>query len=365
MKHLILVALLSIATQTIFAMGERSPEPKNDLHGCEIGKACVRELPGMVCADGTPAFYSVTLRDKAKNLAIYVDGGGACWSSESCANPLFVRNLTRPIKFRGDWTNGEGLWNSHDVRNPFASQYNIVSIPYCTGDAHIGSRTATYQIKGKTVLLRHHGYTNLRLVFAKIKELFPSPEKAVLMGTSGGGLGVAFHMRHFASLFPDAKKYVLNDAGLPFLPQFLTGNGYESAIQSWGAEDNFPTAIDRRIKTFGDVLDFNRDAFPEIKFGYVQSYGDLVMMMFASALGAKVPGNVVRDTSVEAAKTHIGEATPFQKVFFFDNLQHVHLFFSMEKQISENVSLRDWIREMVTDGSRWENVIPYPGNRKK
>lgn len=330
-----------------------------ELKDCEVGKACTMELPGMLCADGTPAFYSVTLRDNAPNLAIYVDGGGACWSAESCANPLFVRNLTRPKKFRGDWTDGQGLWNSKDERNPFAKDYNIVSIPYCTADAHMGSRHAVYQIKGKPVTIRHVGYNNLRLAFAKIKELFPSPERAVLMGTSGGGLGVAFHMRHFHELYPDAKKYVIDDAGLPFLPQFLQGPGYESAITSWGAQENFPSDT-ARLKTFGDLLDFNRRQFPDIKFGFIQSYGDMVMMMFASALGAKVPGNVVRDTSVEAARSHIGELNPTQKVFFFDNLMHVHLFMPMEKQVSEKVALRDWIREMVTDGSRWRNVIPDP-----
>ncbi len=332
-------------------------DPGGELKGCEVGRQCTRELPGMVCADGSPAYYSVTLRKNAENVAIYIDGGGACWNAETCSNPMFVRNLSRPVKMKSDWTNGQGLWNSQDKENPFAEGFHIVSVPYCTGDAHIGSKTTEYKINGKKVILRHNGHTNLQLVFEKTKELFPDPKKVVLMGISSGGIAAAFNMRKIAALFPFSAKYILSDAGTPFLPQFLKGDKYATAIQVWGAEQNFPMDSGR-VRTFGEVWDYNRKNFPEVRFGFIHSYGDMVMMLFATALGATTPGNVIRDTVTEAAVSHMGENNPAQKVFFFDNLEHTRIHKPLEKQFSLGKSLKVWIREMINDEATWDNVRP-------
>ena len=113
-----------------------------------------------------------------------------------------------------------------------------------------------------------------------------------------------------------------------------------------------------RIKTFGDVWDYNRKNFPEVKFGFIHSYGDVVMMMFATALGAKTPGNVIRDTVMTASLVHMGENNPNQRVFFFDNLEHTRLHKPLERQFSMGVSLKAWITQMITDAPAWENVRP-------
>ena len=43
---------------------------------CGEGKECLVEVPGAVCADGKPAFYTLMMRPGAKNLLIYVAGRG-------------------------------------------------------------------------------------------------------------------------------------------------------------------------------------------------------------------------------------------------------------------------------------------------
>jgi len=258
---------------------------------------------------------------------------------------------------KSNWTSGAGLWNSQDKENPFASGYHVVSVPYCTGDAHIGSQTTEYKVNGKKKVLQHFGHRNLTLIFEKVKALFPDPKKVVLLGESSGGIAAAFRMRDLVAMYPQAAKYILSDAGTPFLPQYLKGNGYETAIRVWGAEGNFPSD-NGRIKTFGDVWDYNRKHFPEVKFGFIHSYGDLTMMMFATALGAKTPGNVIRDTVTTAAVEHMGENNRMQKVFFFDNLQHTRLHKPLEKQYSLGVYLKDWINRMMNDDPAWENVRP-------
>ncbi len=350
--------VVSSSLLCLSAQAELLNDLKGDLKGCEIGQQCTRELPGMVCADGTPAYYSVTLRKGAENLAIFIDGGGACWDAQTCSNPMFVRHLSRPVTMKSDWTNGNGLWDSHDRENPLADGFHIISIPYCTGDAHIGSKTTEYKINGKKVVLQHYGHRNIQFVLEKAKLLFPDPHKVVFMGISSGGIAAAFNMRKLVALYPHSAKYVLSDAGTPFLPQFLKAeNKYGTAIAVWGAEDNFPMDAGR-VKTFGEVWDYNRKNFPEVKFGFIHSYGDMVMMLFATALGAKQPGNVIRDTLTTAAITHMGVNTPTQKVFFFDNLEHTRIHKPLEKQFSLGHSLKEWIRQMLTDDVAWDNVRP-------
>ena len=339
------------------AHAELLNDPGGDLKGCEVGQQCTRELPGLICADGTPAYYSVTLRKNAQSLAIYIDGGGACWNAETCSNPMFVRNLSRPEKMKSDWTNGNGLWNAYDKENPLAEDFHVISIPYCTGDAHIGSKTTEYKINGKKVVLRHYGHRNIQLVLDKAKALFPDPRKVALVGISSGGIAAAFNMRRLVALYPHSAKYVLSDAGTPFLPQFLKGDKYETAIRVWGAEGNFPMDSGR-IKTFGEAWDFNRKNFPEVRFGFIHSYGDMVMMLFATALGASQPGNVIRDTVTEAAVSHMGTSNPAQKVFFFDNLEHTRIHKPLERQFSLGKSLKEWIRQMFNDDPAWDNVRP-------
>lgn len=333
-----------------------------ELNGCEPNKPCIKELPGLQCADGTNAFYSVTLREGADSLVVYLDEGGACWNSETCSIPFFIKNSSRPKHMRDDWTSGGGIWNSQDSENPFAKRYNVVSIPYCTGDAFIGNRVTQYDYKGKPYSLRHVGYNNVSLVLEAAKMLFPNPYRLVLIGGSAGGIGAAFHMRNLAKWFPKTKKYVINDGGTPFLPAYLKGDELHKAMVAWGADTNFPTDIDQPARHFGDLWAYNRAKFPEIRYAFIHSYGDPIMMFFATALGAITPGNVIRDTLVDAAINYIGEKSKSHKVFYIDNVQHTRLFRQLEYQNSDGKNLRTWLNEMVND-LPWQGIRPISALR--
>jgi len=60
------LAVLGLVPQVVSA--ELLNDALGDLKGCAVGEQCTRELPGLTCADGTPAYYSVTLRERAENL---------------------------------------------------------------------------------------------------------------------------------------------------------------------------------------------------------------------------------------------------------------------------------------------------------
>lgn len=327
-----------------------------NLIGCKYNKECVRELPGALCGDGTKAYFTVTLREGADSLIVYLNGGGACWSEATCTNTQFVTTISRP-KASNDWTHGQGLWNSKDKENPFASHYNIISVPYCTGDAHTGSKVQNYGTAEKPFIVHHQGYKNILLALNAAKHLFPHPRRAVFMGSSSGGIGVTYHLRNFVTAYPHVATYVINDGGTPFEPPFVNDKAYTHVLGSWGAYETFPEQFRESLSTFGQVWDFNRIQFPKVRFGFVHSYGDKVMTGFAQALGASTPLHAVRDMLVNASEKYMGNKTSNQKVFYLNDYDHVRLGTPLEKQNSAGKNLKVWVSEMVNDVA-WDNVRP-------
>lgn len=201
---------------------------------CGDDRECLIELAGSSCADGTPSYFTLTKRAGAKNLLIYFSGGGACWSKQSC-EAGYAQTLTREEE-PTDWTDGQGIHSKHDKKNPLATDYNIITVPYCTADAYTGNRTADYGTQRAPYVIRHVGYENVKKTLAAVKTLYPTPGKVVLAGCSAGGIGVTYHLRNLAATYPEARKYVVSDAGTPFRPPFVHEKNYRQIMASWGAD---------------------------------------------------------------------------------------------------------------------------------
>lgn len=98
---------------------------------------------------GDGSSYEIYVRRGASpNLVVHFSGGGACWDDHTAARPIttlsVLRGYTRDLKafyfasltrlFPAGLT---GLANRRDSANGFRD-WNIVFIPYTTGDLHIG-----------------------------------------------------------------------------------------------------------------------------------------------------------------------------------------------------------------------------------
>ena len=202
--------------------------------GCEYDKECFFDAPGMKCADGTQSYFTITPRKDAKNLLIYLNGGGGCWSKSSCQNGL-ARPLTRQV-VPTDWNNGRGIFNRNEPTNPFRTDYNLVNIAYCTGDVYAGDKTVNYGSASNPYMIQHHGFKNVQITLTEVQKYYPFPEKAVLIGQSAGGFGTIFHAKSMDTYFPGAKKYVIDDSGVPLSPPFLTEKSYIEIVKNWGIE---------------------------------------------------------------------------------------------------------------------------------
>ncbi len=322
--------------------------------GCELEKECLREHPALVCADGTPSYYTIIPR-RSQNVLIFMFGGGACWDWTTCSSG-FALNLTRTLPTQ-DWITGEGIFNQQDPQNPFRD-FTIVTVPYCSGDVFVGDSTINHGDESNPYVLNHRGYENALQTIKLAAELFGDAEKVVLMGTSAGGIGAYTHMKNLNRLFPFSKKYVISDAGTPFQPPFVSEKVYDRVLKNWNAYKGFPIDDQNRpAADFGKVLEFNRIRFPHIKFALIHSYADYVMSGFSYALGASDATTAVSKTLITAASKQIGNHHPNHKVFFTEAWGHTFTNHKLSETQSLGVTLADWLNGMIFEGE-WENIRP-------
>ena len=151
---------------------------------------------------------------------IYLQGGGACYDAQSCAenanSPLPVRIFTRRSSTRRvDQLGNQGIFNTTNPTNPVA-RWSHVYIPYCTGDLHGGARkNATVPgIPGKQQFV---GHNNLQNNLKLLAPFFRRAEDIALVGASAGGVGVLVNYPQVVHAFGGRSVAALVDSA-PIIP---------------------------------------------------------------------------------------------------------------------------------------------------
>lgn len=327
---------------------------------CQYDEECQIEVPGMVCADGSASYITLTARRNAENILFYLQGGGACWNKTTCKLG-FARSLTRVLPHH-DWNNGSGIFNDGD-ENPLHGNYQIITIPYCTGDVFIGDRVINYGTKASPYVIRHHGFKNVQLAMQAAKQLLGEPQKVTLLGASAGGMGSYFHMQTLVNTFPMADKSVISDSGVPLRAPYIGTEAYLNLRDNWGVAHNFPPAFgnEKAPVNFGDLIRYNRIAYPQVRFGLVGSYYDKIMTFFAFNLSSPNILRAVSDTLIETANNEIGPGAPNAKVFYLNSIDHVFLKRSLTETVSLGVTIGSWLDSLLGSKKGWQNVRPDLG----
>jgi hypothetical protein len=184
------------------------------------------------CSDGTEFHYWLHEGDPTK-VAFVLEGGGACFSAETCApgeGATFTPNLSENDgEPRGD----SGILDLTNPENPLAGA-SIVYVPYCTGDLHLGDRTQDY---GGGVTVQHKGRVNATTALEGMAREFPDAEEVVVLGFSAGSAGAPLYGGLAHDLLPDADIKVIADASGAYpADEAITG-----AIGGlWGIFDSLP-----------------------------------------------------------------------------------------------------------------------------
>lgn len=175
---------------------------------------------------GTDPNYKFWARKGAsKNLVVYFEGGGACWDDLTCSFPMAGLPQQVPQFFMPQVPPGTdpatfgGIFRA-DPANPVAD-WDMVYIPYCTGDIHAGSATRQYTSIGHPILptppgtpltIHHRGFDNFMVVLDWVQKNFEKPKNVLVAGSSAGGYGATSNSPWIGRAFPKARLFVVADA---------------------------------------------------------------------------------------------------------------------------------------------------------
>jgi hypothetical protein len=191
------------------------------------------ELSGAVCGNGSQYRFYVYDNPSSSNLLILFEGGGACWDYDTCSGRAGILGAAHPNGIPDDYIQEfqpkyvSPLVNGADPGIPLRPKktiatngFDMVYMPYCTGDVHVGNNVVTYTDptgQEPPITWRHVGYNNTRAALDYLHARFPSINKLLVTGFSAGGVATsAAYYQARRTLLP-AKGYLLNDSG-PIFP---------------------------------------------------------------------------------------------------------------------------------------------------
>ncbi|PKA16696.1 pectin acetylesterase-family hydrolase [Leptospira haakeii] len=193
-------------------------------------------------------FFRKTASANNKKLLINFMGGGACWSNNNC----FGKNTTTFFNFLNDVPDlfvkvaFQGILDAGNSSNPL-KDYDVLFIPYCTGDLHIGSSDVTYDdpyVTPDPSTYSHRGHDNVLSVLKYIQSNYTQVTDVVVAGQSAGGYGAILNYPHIRQVFSESAKFPSFNK-ISLVADASNGaviNGFFSGIvkTKWGSAQNMP-----------------------------------------------------------------------------------------------------------------------------
>jgi hypothetical protein len=210
------------------------------------------EIPGLLCGNGSQYKFFVNYSSDSNNLLISFEPGGACWDYASCAGDGGLRGAANP----------DGIPDNHmsslkwemlplhrrDPINPL-QKWNMIFVPYCTGDLHTGNNVITYPNptpEGEPLLFHHDGHKNVMAIIDWANKEFANIPQLLVTGCSAGGTSSLVNYHFIRKGLSGAQcSYMLDDSGPLFPSAGNSGPLHKKVRESW----NLDPVIDQAIST--------------------------------------------------------------------------------------------------------------------
>jgi hypothetical protein len=185
------------------------------------------------CADGSAVSFleRPAARDK---VVLFFEGGGACFSAETCAfggdEQSYISESPPATDFLAE---RGGIFDFDDSENPL-SDHTFVYVPYCTGDAHLGTTTRRYSAD---LTVEHKGFINGSAALDHLVAAYPGTTELVVAGVSAGSIPTPLFAALAADRLPDARVVTLGDSSGAY-PDVPALNGFVGNL--WGADGAIP-----------------------------------------------------------------------------------------------------------------------------
>lgn len=254
------------------------------------------ELPpesGASCGDGSPYRFFVNRTPLSKDVVMVYEGGGACWDQKACLGEGSL-GATNPDGIPADYMKSInvafGLVTPFNARNSpqkvQTQSWNMVFLPYCTGDVHSGSKVTVYDdaYPDRPRVQHHAGQANIQAAANWLRTNLGQPRKMMLTGYSAGGVGsTTTYALVRNTLQPTGAATLLADSGpLVPAPRSATPEEYpalklHNTIRTvWGLDEpgGLVTRFAGQIDGFdpenlGSVNVALARTFPQDRFGFM------------------------------------------------------------------------------------------------
>lgn len=299
------------------------------------------DLEGCVCSDGSPVTFYEHEGDPTK-VVLYFQGGGACFSAETCdpnGTPSYTVNQEG---FDVEWLNA-GYFDFDNPDNPLAS-HSFVYVPYCTGDVHIGNATTDY---GNGVIVEHRGSPNAMKALEHLVARYPDAEQLVLTGESAGSVPTPLFAGLASDLLPAAEIVTFGDSS----GAYPDVDAITSLIATaWGTMDAVPdwpetAGITPADWSFPEQNIIAGRHAPDVRFGRFDYAFDEVQVFFGQLAG--IPADELV-TLIDANEARIEEAgVPVAAYVAPGDLHTIASTDRLYELEVEGVRLIDWLTALI------------------
>lgn len=310
------------------------------------------------CANGSTTGLAVS-PGAGPDLLVFLDGGGACWSWETCAAGAAVDRTFGLEKFLVEARDYVPCSITHRPNlPPSLADATVVFVPYCTGDVHGGDVVKEY---GNAVIhetWRHLGHANARAYLRRLAATW-QPRKLVVAGSSAGGFGALLNYELFRWHFRDARAYLVDDSG----PALVRNEIPADFRQAWYASWRLGIALDPWCL---DCRDDMSAAFAELsgmhrgdRLALLSHREDRVMSAFMLELG---PGF---SAALGQLEREVLRPTPNARAFLDAGSDHMLLTPTTPcgpgsytaSHDAAGVRLDAWLERMISDDPAWETAV--------
>ena len=329
-------------------------------------------LKGCVSSDGKEV-HAGFRKGTENKLVILLFGGGVSWNEFMAARPNSVYGNPDQISFYACGDGGLvadlaariGIHTlSKKESNPFRN-WNMLAIPYTTGDFHCGTGDFPYTaLDGSKQVLHHHGYTNYcAALHETMKHIGDQPDQILVTGFSAGGFGTALLTDDVMRTFPncnDVTSYV--DSGFMIYPGWP-----EVARNIWKA----PKEIAERIHSDNITLDclqaLKQDHGDRVKIAFSCSTRDAALSEYINyvekdQLYADKESGITFQKELKQMCDALQQAIPNIALYIFDTPDEnaakkaegltKHCIGAADKMVVEGITAAQWLWDAVCGNPR-------------
>lgn len=306
------------------------------------------EVPGTACANGNPTGFGVNLAAASGDLFFYFEGGGACWSSETC----FELGLAARVRALEDadevdfaeirpLLEAHPLFDRDDPTSPFAGA-TYVYVPYCTGDVYSGDRVVEYDDAGTARTVHHVGARNTQRLVDVLRSTLPGLARIWTVGSSAGGYGATLNHHRFVASWPAAEVHLLQDCSPPVTPIDGEIIDYQTWQTQW--QWQLPPGCAGCDTDFGQVISAISAANPTSRVALLAYDEDAVVKAFFGYQALAPALATLLDTHYDQPSTH---------AFVLSSTAHTMLGNYAAVTQPGGPTLRAWVEAWATGGAAW------------